>query len=77
MVLTVNDQPEEASAREVTYLPITSEKSLLYLNWVLGNMAKVEAITSGKVGYLHIPDMGGLGIYEFIKWFYPQIRKEG
>ncbi|MGY8689321.1 MAG: S41 family peptidase, partial [Verrucomicrobiales bacterium] len=55
----------------------SSEDSLLYLNWVLGNMAKVDAMTAGKVGYLHIPDMGGPGIYEFIKWFYPQIRKEG
>ena len=26
---------------------------------------------------LHIPDMGAPGIYEFIKWFYPQLRKEG
>jgi tricorn protease len=29
------------------------------------------------VGYLHIPDMGAPGLYEFIKWYYPQIRKEG
>jgi tricorn protease len=29
------------------------------------------------VGYLHIPDMGAPGAYEFIKWYYPQIRKEG
>ena len=77
VVFTVNDQPEEEGAREITYRPITSEKSLLYLNWVLGNMAKVDKMTSGKVGYFHIPDMGGPGIYEFIKWFYPQIRKEG
>ena len=34
-------------------------------------------LTGGRVGYLHIPDMGAAGIYEFIKWFYPQIRKEG
>ena len=34
-------------------------------------------LTNGRVGYIHIPDMGAPGIYEFIKWFYPQIRKEG
>ena len=34
-------------------------------------------MTDGRVGYLHIPDMGADGIREFIKWFYPQIRKEG
>ena len=34
-------------------------------------------LTDGRVGYLHIPDMGAEGIQEFIKWFYGQIRKEG
>ena len=33
--------------------------------------------TNGRVGYLHVPDMGAPGIYEFIKWYYGQIRKEG
>jgi len=28
-------------------------------------------------GYIHIPDMGAAGIREFIKYYYPQIRKEG
>ena len=76
VVLTVSANATEEGSHEVTYRPVDSEKSLLYLNWVLGNMAKVDAMSSGKVGYLHIPDMGGPGIYEFIKWFYPQIRKE-
>jgi tricorn protease len=31
----------------------------------------------GRVGYIHIPDMAEAGIREFIKWWYPQIRKEG
>lgn len=77
IVLTINKKPSEEGAREITYRPVSSEKSLLYLNWVLGNMAKVDAMTAGRVGYLHIPDMGAPGIYEFIKWFYPQMRKEG
>ena len=69
VTLTINDKPEDDGARDITYKPIASESSLLYLNWVLGNMAKVDAMTAGKVGYLHIPDMGAPGIYEFIKWF--------
>jgi tricorn protease len=44
---------------------------------VLGNYDKVTKMTDGKVGYLHIPDMGEDGIAEWIKWFYPQIRKQG
>jgi tricorn protease len=34
-------------------------------------------MTDGTVGYLHIPDMGADGIREFIKWYYPQIRRQG
>ncbi len=64
-------------ARETTYEPLRSEASLRYLGWVLGNYDKVTEMTDGKVGYLHIPDMGSDGIAEWIKWFYPQMRKGG
>ena len=30
-----------------------------------------------RLGYIHIPDMGEAGIREFIKWWFPQVRKEG
>jgi tricorn protease len=77
VMLTVNSKPVFEGAREVSFVPVGSETSLLYLDWVLGNMDRVDEMTGGKVGYLHIPDMGPDGIAEFIKWFYPQIRKEG
>ena len=77
VTLTVNSRPTADGARDVTYEPVRSEASLLYLDWVLANHARVTELTDGRVGYLHIPDMGGNGIAEFIKWYYPQIRKEG
>jgi tricorn protease len=39
------------------------------------NREVVDKATGGKVGYIHIPDMGDDGIREFIKNYYPQIRK--
>ena len=77
VTLTLNDRPVPAGARKVTYRPIASEASLIYLDWVLGNRDRVAKLTDGRVGYLHIPDMGAPGISEFIKWYYPQVRKEG
>ncbi|NWF99320.1 MAG: PD40 domain-containing protein [Thermoanaerobaculaceae bacterium] len=77
VTLTLNTVPSFEKARQVTYTPIDSEENLIYKEWVDGNRAKVAAMTGGRVGYLHIPDMGAQGIYEFIKYFYPQIRKEG
>ena len=77
VTLTLNTSPSMTGARETTYEPLSSEASLRYLGWVLGNYDRVTEMTDGKVGYLHIPDMGSSGIAEWIKWFYPQIRKQG
>ncbi len=75
--LTVNKTPSFDGARIVSYRPITDESNLIYLDWVERNRRKVDQATGGRVGYIHIPDMGNAGIREFIKWYYPQIRKEG
>jgi tricorn protease len=74
--LTVNNRPSMEGARIVSYRPITDEANLIYLDWVARNRKKVEDTTQGRVGYIHIPDMGAAGIREFIKWYYPQIDKE-
>ncbi|MEM7283550.1 MAG: S41 family peptidase [Pseudomonadota bacterium] len=75
--LTIADDAREKNRRTVLVKPITSENSLLYLSWVNKNRNYVTQQTEGKIGYVHIPDMGASGIYEFTKWFYGQIRKEG
>ncbi|HSS19669.1 MAG TPA: S41 family peptidase [Pyrinomonadaceae bacterium] len=75
--LTINKTPSMNGARTISYRPITDEGNLIYLDWVEGNRRKVDQATNGRVGYIHIPDMGANGIREFIKWYYPQIAKEG
>jgi tricorn protease len=75
--LTVNRTPSMQGSRTISYKPITDESNLIYLDWVNTNRRKVSEMTGGRVGYIHVPDMGAAGIREFIKWFYPQIRKEG
>ena len=75
--LTVNKEPTMTGARTVSYRPITNESDLLYLDWVATNRKRVSDMTGGRVGYIHIPDMGAPGIREFIKWYYSQITKEG
>ncbi|MEK6405689.1 MAG: S41 family peptidase [Acidobacteriota bacterium] len=75
--LTVNKEPTMTGARTVSYRPITNESDLIYLDWVNTNRRKVSEMTGGRVGYIHVPDMGAPGIREFIKWYYPQITREG
>jgi len=74
---TVSSSADRDETRDISYQPVRSEADLRYLGWVLENYDRVLEMTDGRVGYLHIPDMGAQGIAEFIKWFYPQIRKEG
>jgi hypothetical protein len=50
---------------------------LVYLDWTERNRAYVNAKTGGRVGYMHVPNMGGDGAREFVKWYYPQARKSG
>jgi tricorn protease len=77
VTLTLNSKPSIDGSRTVSYNPVTNESDLVYLDWVSANRKKVSDLTNGRVGYLHIPDMGGPGIREFIKWYYGQIRKDG
>ena len=73
VVLKVNTKPSDEGAREVTVVPIADESSLYYLAWVQKNIAYVSQKTGGKVGYIHIPDMGPGGLNEFMKHYYPQL----
>ena len=75
--MTVNSKPETIGARIVTFQPISSESDLRYLAYVAHNRDRVTRLSKGRVGYIHLPNMGPEGIREFIKWYYPQIRKEG
>ena len=75
-MLTLNTTPSLTGARKVTYRPLSSESDLLYLDWVEQNRRRVDELSHGRIGYMHLPDMGEDGIREFIKWYYPQLRKE-
>lgn len=77
VTFTLGSTPNLEGSRKVTIRPLTSESDLVYLNWILDNRRRVDQLSSGRLAYLHIPDMGNAGIREFIKWYYPQLRKEG
>src|SRR5260221_14713434 len=57
-------------------MPLASETALLYLGGTAANRERVNTLSHGRLGYIHLPDMGDAGIREFIKWWYPQGRKE-
>jgi tricorn protease len=77
VTLTVNSKPTEEGSHTVQVKPIADEYSLRERDWVESNRKKVDAATNGRVGYVYIPDMGGPGLNEFVKQWFPQIRKQG
>jgi tricorn protease len=76
VTLRVNSAPKESGSHETVVVPTDDEQGLYYFNWVQTNIEKVSKATDGKVGYVHIPDMGVSGLNEFVKYYYPQLRKE-
>ena len=76
-ILKVNSKPSLDGAREVEVKPIDSEYDLRANFWIETNRRKVEQTTNGRVGYIFLPNMGGEGLNQFAKSFFPQIRKEG
>ncbi len=76
VTLRVNSTPTDTGAHDITIVPIADEASLYYEQFVANNIAYVLKKTDGKVGYLHIPDMGPEGLNEFVRRYYPQLNKQ-
>lgn len=76
VTLKINSSPKIEGSREAVVVPTDDEQPLYYYNWVQNNIEKVNNATDGKVGYIHIPDMGVNGLNQFSKLYYPQLRKE-
>jgi tricorn protease len=74
--LTIADSPE-GKTRDVVVRPIANELKLRLKAWIDHNREVAEKASGGKIGYIYMSDMEGLGMEQFIQQFYPQIRKEG
>ncbi|MDR3419425.1 MAG: PDZ domain-containing protein [Nevskia sp.] len=76
VTLSVAATPD-GQRREVVVKPVQSELKLRLKDWIDGNRAKVERASGGRIGYIYLSDMGGLGMEQFVRQFYPQLRKQG
>ena len=61
----------------VTVKALREETSLRYRDWVEGNRRLVHEETDGRVGYLHIPDMGPFGYSEFHRYYGAESVRDG
>ncbi|MCO5234628.1 MAG: S41 family peptidase [Chitinophagaceae bacterium] len=74
--LVLNSKPTATGGTKYFVKPIADESNLYYHEWVQQNIAKVSRASGGRIGYLHIPDMGPDGLNQFARYFYPQLDKE-
>ena len=63
--------------RTVCVRTLKSEVPLRYRHWVEANRDTVHTRTGGRVGYVHIPDMGPNGFSEFHRYFLTEWQRDG
>ena len=68
---------EDSEKRVVTLKVLGSERELRYREWVSNNRRYVHEKTDGKVGYVHIPDMGRSGYAEFHRGYLAEVSYPG
>ena len=62
--------------RLVTVKTLNSEAGVMYRQWVNRNRDLVHQKTGGRVGYIHIPDMGPAGYAEFHRGFLAEVDRD-
>ena len=65
------------SERTVTVHALASEQPLRYRAWVEANRRYVHEKTGGKIGYVHVPDMGPWGFSEFHRGYLSEFDRDG
>jgi len=66
-----------STPRRVLVRTLKDERLLRYRAWVDANRALVHARTGGRVGYVHIPDMGAWGFAEFHRGYLSEFDRDG
>jgi tricorn protease len=72
--ISLRDGREE---RSVVVKALHGEAALRYRAWVDAHREEVHRRTGGRVGYLHIPDMGPWGFSEFHRGYLSEFDREG
>ncbi|MDP8241362.1 MAG: PDZ domain-containing protein [Candidatus Hatepunaea meridiana] len=74
--VVINGSPSLEGGKEVIVKPMGSESALRYYDWVDNRRAYVEEKTDGKIGYIHLANMGGMGLSQFSADYLPQHNKK-
>jgi len=75
--LEFSGSADGSNSRKVVVEPLSTERTLRYLDWVEHNRRVVDEASGGRIGYLHFPDTYLGTSIEFPAYYYSQTTKEG
>jgi tricorn protease len=73
LTVRTGDEPP----RTVSVHATADEQRARYRDWVEANRRRVHEATGGRVGYIHVPDMGPDGYAEFHRSFLTEFDRDG
>jgi tricorn protease len=68
--------PEKPKYRSVSVRAIGDEGPARYRRWVEENRRRVHAASDGRIGYVHVPDMGAFGYAEFHRGYLAEVDRD-
>ncbi len=77
VTLKVSSDANGTNSHDVTVVPTGSEAGLRTLDWIEGNRKKVDALSSGKLAYVYLPDTAIGGLTNFNRYFFAQTERDG
>lgn len=69
-------EPRKSTNKTVVVKTLSGETAARYREWVERNREKTLELSAGKVGYVHVPNMGPLGFAEFHRYYMTEIERE-
>lgn len=77
VVLRVGPNANGTGARDVTVVPLATERLLRHLAWIDGNRRTVDKLSGGKLAYIYVPNTANAGYTRFNRYFFAQQDKLG
>ena len=74
--LTISPSPGMSNSRQVMVKTVTGETNLRYLDWVESRRERVDQLSGGRIGYLHLPNTAFQGYRELFRLYPSQIDKD-
>jgi tricorn protease len=76
VALRVGPNPDGTGSREVTVVPVATERNLRLLAWIEDNRRKVDQLSNGRVAYVYMPNTAGAGFTSFNRYYFSQVGKD-